>query len=117
MELLSQAEMSETAEKRVGRLIAENLVIIIGRKSCCMCHVMKRLFSIIGVSPTVIELDDADMNDVVGTMLAPTVPDSDAVPPVVFIAGELIGGLESLVAMHLAGNLVPKLREVGALWD
>lgn len=114
MELISE---SETAEKRVGRLIAENLVIIIGRKSCCMSHVMKRLLSIIGVSPAVIELDDAEMNDVVGTMFASTAPNSEVVPPAAFIGGQLVGGLESLVAMHLAGNLVPKLREVGALWD
>ncbi|KAK1603155.1 hypothetical protein QYE76_017419 [Lolium multiflorum] len=35
--------------------------------------------------------------------------------PVVFIGGKLVGGLERLMAKHIAGELVPVLKQAGAL--
>lgn len=78
-----------------------------------MCHVMKRLLSTIGVHPTVIELEE----DEIGALAAEDNDDasSGSPAPAVFIGGTRVGGLESLVALHLSGHLVPKLVEVGAL--
>ncbi|XP_010527045.1 PREDICTED: glutaredoxin-C6 [Tarenaya hassleriana] len=97
----------ETAEERIQRLISEHPVIIFSGLSCCMCHVMKKLLATIGVCPTVIELDDGEISALSGVSSA---------APAVFIGGDCVGGLESLVALHLSGHLVPKLVEVGALW-
>ncbi|OVA08424.1 Glutaredoxin [Macleaya cordata] len=104
-------DVAETVEKRIERLIEENPVIIFSKSSCCMCHVMKRLLSNLGCTPTVIELEEGEM----GALPA---HDSSGVAgaPAVFIGGTSIGGLESLMALHLSGNLVPKLNEVGAVW-
>ncbi|KAK4277337.1 hypothetical protein QN277_015350 [Acacia crassicarpa] len=108
-------DVDESAEARIQRLISEHPVIIFSRSSCCMCHVMKKLLATIGVHPTVIELDDQEIaalpasSDVVTESLRNRTP-------AVFIGGACIGGLESLVALHLSGHLVPKLVEVGALW-
>ncbi|KAG7037713.1 Glutaredoxin-C10, partial [Cucurbita argyrosperma subsp. argyrosperma] len=76
-----------------------------------MCHVMKKLLASIGVHPTVIELDDHEID-----ALASFSSTTPAAAPAVFIGGSYVGGLESLVALHLSGHLVPKLVEVGALW-
>lgn len=108
---------AETAEDKIQRLISEHPVIIFSRSACCMCHAMKKLLATIGVNPTVIELDD----DEIAALPSPPDPSPPAVhrtspPPAVFIGGSWIGGLESLVALHLSGHLVPKLVEVGALW-
>ncbi|GMI92596.1 hypothetical protein like AT4G33040 [Hibiscus trionum] len=105
----------ESTEERIRRLISENPVIIFSRSSCCMCHVMKKLLATIGVHPTVIELDDHEIASL------PTPPAHGGLStwnpaPAVFIGGTCVGGLESLVALHLSGHLVPKLVEVGALW-
>ncbi|XP_065850282.1 glutaredoxin-C6-like [Euphorbia lathyris] len=106
-------DAAESAEARIQRLISEHPVIIFSRSSCCMCHVMKKLLSTIGVHPTVIELDDHEIS----ALPPPPSPDSDTtLAPSVFIGGTCIGGLESLVALHLSGHLVPKLVDVGALW-
>jgi hypothetical protein len=35
--------------------------------------------------------------------------------PAVFIGGRLVGGLDRLMAMHIAGELVPVLKQAGAL--
>ncbi|KAJ0964574.1 hypothetical protein J5N97_025712 [Dioscorea zingiberensis] len=97
----------ESPEKRIERLIRENPVIILSRRACCMCHVAKRLLANVGVHPTVIELEDAEA--------AAVVPPAATGSPAVFIGGVPVGGLEGLMALHLGGRLVPRLREVGAL--
>ncbi|KAJ8638469.1 hypothetical protein MRB53_012736 [Persea americana] len=111
-------DVEETSEGRIRRLISENPVIIFSRPSCCMCHVMKRLLASIGVHPTVIELDDDEVEKARSALTA-TVDDDDRKPdsivPAVFIGGALVGGLEGLMGLHLSGHLVPKLKEVGWL--
>ncbi|KAI3787201.1 hypothetical protein L1987_41517 [Smallanthus sonchifolius] len=107
-------DISESTEMRIQRLITENPVIIFSRSACCMCHVMKRLLSSLGVHPTVIELEE----DEIGALSASQQEgegEGETVAPAVFIGGERIGGLESLVGLHLSGHLVPKLVEVGIL--
>ncbi|KAJ0078556.1 hypothetical protein Patl1_22511 [Pistacia atlantica] len=83
-----------------------------------MCHVTRKLFLTIGFHPAVIELGGHEIS-----ALPPTSShDKDdslrnPAAPAVFIGGTCVGGLESLVALHLSGHLVPELVEVGALWD
>ncbi|GAB4837090.1 Glutaredoxin-C6 [Ancistrocladus abbreviatus] len=110
-------DMAESTEMRIQRLISENPVVIFSRSSCCMCHVMKMLLLTLGVHPTVIELEENE----IGALAPPPLQDggttsSNNSVPAVFIGGKRVGGLESLVALHLSGQLVPKLVEVGALW-
>ncbi|KAK7352545.1 hypothetical protein VNO80_17967 [Phaseolus coccineus] len=100
-------DLDDSTETRIQRLISEHPVIIFTRSSCCMCHVMKKLLATIGVHPAVIELDD---NEIVA------LPLPDIIAPAAFIGGTCIGGLESLVALHVSGHLIPKLVQVGALW-
>ncbi|KAL5999574.1 hypothetical protein ACLOJK_037859 [Asimina triloba] len=104
-------DVGETTEGRIQRLISENPVIIFSRPSCCMCHVMRQLLASLGVHPTVIELDVAEMEEASRALRS-----ADAGGPSIFIAGAHVGGLESLMALHLSGGLVTKLREVGAAW-
>ncbi|XP_041989426.1 glutaredoxin-C6-like [Salvia splendens] len=91
-------DVAEPAETRIRRLAAENPVIIFARSACCMCHVMKRLLSAVGVHPTVIELDEHEI-----------------AAPALYIGGACVGGVESVVALHLNNSLVPKLVEVGVV--
>ncbi|CAA7402907.1 unnamed protein product [Spirodela intermedia] len=109
---------AETVETRVGRLIVENPVVIFSRSSCCMCHVMKRLLAAIGVHPMVVELDDDEIDSAAESLslFSDAGARGGLVSPVVFIGGAAVGGLESLMALHLTGELVPKLAQVGALW-
>uniref|UniRef100_A0A2P2NG67 Glutaredoxin 2.1 n=1 Tax=Rhizophora mucronata TaxID=61149 RepID=A0A2P2NG67_RHIMU len=122
--LSSSASLSidggESIETRIHRLISEHPVIIFSRSSCCMCHSMKTLLTTVGVHPTVIELDDHEIS-----ALPPPHPphpssqDGDtprSLAPALFIGGTCVGGLDSLLALHISGLLVPKLIEVGALW-
>ncbi|GER35416.1 glutaredoxin-C6 [Striga asiatica] len=106
-------DISESTEMRIRRLVSENPVVIFSRAACCMCHVMKRLLATVGVHPTVIELEE----DEIAALGEPTEASGGGAcaTPALYIGGAWVGGLESLVALHLSNNLVPKLVQVGAL--
>ncbi|XP_074555820.1 glutaredoxin-C3-like [Curcuma longa] len=105
------------ALERVERLASESAVVIFSVSSCCMCHAVKRLFCGMGVSPTVVELDEDPrgkemeraLSRLLGAGSAPAVP-------VVFIGGKLVGAMDRVMAAHINGTLVPLLKEAGALW-
>ncbi|XP_076939622.1 glutaredoxin-C1-like [Bidens hawaiensis] len=101
--------------RRIERLAAENAVVIFSLSSCCMCHVIKRLFCGMGVNPTVYELDQQplgkEMEKALMRLMATTSP-----VPVVFVGGKLVGAMDRVMASHINGTLVPLLKEAGALW-
>ncbi|CAL9059732.1 unnamed protein product [Musa banksii] len=105
----------------IRRAVEENPVVVVGRSGCCMVHVVRRLLHGQGVNPVVCEVgEDADEAALVaGLQGADDDDDIDlaaAALPAVFVGGRLVGGLERLVAVHIAGELVPILKRAGALW-
>ncbi|KAL6992478.1 Glutaredoxin-C9 [Sarracenia purpurea var. burkii] len=112
-------------EAALQKLVAENAVVVFGRQGCCMCHVVKRLLLGLGVNPPVVEVDEHAEAAVIDELarIAGGVEDGegggqgDGVKfPAVFVGGKLFGGLERVVATHISGELVPVLKEAGALW-
>ncbi|XP_047053001.1 monothiol glutaredoxin-S3-like [Lolium rigidum] len=101
-----------------------------------MVHVARRLLLGQGANPAVLEVgDDADPAALVAALrskdistrgVADVVVDAcgaaamarhaHAAFPAVFIGGRLVGGLDRLMSMHIAGELVPVLKQAGALW-
>ncbi|CAL9086070.1 unnamed protein product [Musa acuminata var. zebrina] len=105
------------------RMVAENPVVVVGRRGCCMCHVARRLLLGLGVNPTVCEFGDEAAGEAVSLVEEAAVFEAGggdvrrlAMLPVVFVGGRLLGGLDRLVAVHITGELVPILKEAGALW-
>lgn len=110
----------EAAVERIGKLVSENAVVIFSVSSCCMCHAIKKLFSGMGVNPTVYELDEdpisgKDIEKALWRIFLGSSSSSSAVP-VVFIGGKLVGAMDTVMASHINGTLVPLLKEAGALW-
>ncbi|KAK1285628.1 Glutaredoxin-C9 [Acorus calamus] len=99
-------------------LVKESPVLVLGRRGCCMCHVVKRLLLGLGVNPAVCEIDGGGDEEARFTaeLVAATAGGSVPQLPAVFIGGRLVGGLDRLVAVHISGELVPILKEAGALW-
>lgn len=75
-----------------------------------MGHVAKRLLLTHGVNPLVVEIDEEDNHN------DDNIKSDKEKLPVIFIGGKLFGGLENLMAAHINGDLVPTLRQAGALW-
>lgn len=108
-------------EERVKQLVTENAVIVFGRRGCCMCHVVKRLLLGLGANPAVFEVDEDDEAGVVDQMsrIAGTeggIGNGKEQFPAVFVGGKLFGGLDRIMATHISGELVPLLKQAGAIW-
>uniref|UniRef100_A0A0D3ENU0 Glutaredoxin domain-containing protein n=1 Tax=Oryza barthii TaxID=65489 RepID=A0A0D3ENU0_9ORYZ len=89
---------------RVNRLAAQRAVVIFSMSSCCMCHTVTRLFCELGVNPTVVELDEDPRGKEMEKALARLLGRSP------------VGSTDKVMSLHLSGNLVPLLRNAGALW-
>ncbi|VAH22853.1 unnamed protein product [Triticum turgidum subsp. durum] len=97
----------------VRRAVAESPVLVVGRRGCCLSHVVTRLLQGLGVNPAVHELaDKAELAAATGDAGGEAV----VALPVVFVGGRLLGGLDRLMAVHISGELVPILKDAGALW-
>ncbi|XP_051191278.1 glutaredoxin-C1-like [Lolium perenne] len=100
---------------RVTKLAGQRAVVIFSVSSCCMCHTVMRLFRELGVNPTVVELDEDPRGEEMAQALARLLGRNPAVPAV-FIGGRLTGSTDKIMSLHLSGNLVPLLRNAGAIW-
>ena len=118
----------------VGRLGSCNAVVVFSKSRCCMCTVAKRLLFGLGVGPVVVELDEhaagRDIEAVLSQLMFGSGGEGGGVGggmhrqrsaaaaavPAVFVGGKLLGGVETLMAYHINGSLVPLLKDAGALW-
>ena len=79
-----------------------------------MSHTIKTLLCDFGVNPAVHELDEIprgrDIEQALSRLgCSPSVP-------AVFISGELVGGANEVMSLHLNRSLIPMLKKAGALW-
>ncbi|KAK1627718.1 hypothetical protein QYE76_002033 [Lolium multiflorum] len=100
---------------RVMKLASERAVVVFTLSSCCMCHTVARLFCDLGVNALVHELDQDPRGKEMERALLKMLGKSPSVP-VVYIGGKLVGGTNRVMSLHLSGELVPMLRNAGALW-
>ncbi|CAN6336809.1 unnamed protein product [Urochloa humidicola] len=107
---LAAQQPAAAAREEVRRAVAESPVLVVGRRGCCLSHVVKRLLQGLGVNPAVHEVaGEAELAGIVEG-------GGDVALPAVFVGGRLLGGLDRLMAVHISGELVPILKEAGALW-
>ncbi|KAL7215893.1 hypothetical protein ACSBR1_027942 [Camellia fascicularis] len=101
----------------IKNMVLENAVIVLGRRGCCMSHVVKRLLQGLGVNPAVHEVDEDDETSVFRQLEGIVGQAGGRMQfPAVFIGGQLFGGLDRIMATHITGELIPVLKQAGALW-
>ncbi|XVF40427.1 hypothetical protein PTKIN_Ptkin01aG0112600 [Pterospermum kingtungense] len=109
--------VSSDTENNVTKLVVENAVIVIGRRGCCMCHVVKRLLLGLGVNPAVCEVEEEKEEAVLKELSRINGERGTEIQfPAVFVGGKLFGGLDRVMSTHISGELVPVLKDAGALW-
>ncbi|XAR59191.1 Thioredoxin-disulfide reductase [Bertholletia excelsa] len=114
-----EAATAAAAGPSVGKLVAENAVIVFGRRGCCMCHVVKRLLLGLGVNPPVVEVEEQQEAAVIAELSGIAGGGEGGIVvqfPAVFVGGKLFGGLERVMSTHISGELIPILKEARALW-
>ncbi|KAK5792351.1 hypothetical protein PVK06_033465 [Gossypium arboreum] len=102
----------------VKQLASSNAVVLFSTSgSDCMCTVAKRLLLGLGVAPITIELDHHVAGPDIQAVLSRLAVDGSRQPiPAVFVGGKFLGGIETLIASHINGTLIPLLKDAGALW-
>jgi glutaredoxin 3 len=101
---------------QVTKLASERAVVVFTSSRCSMCHSVTSLLGNLGVNAAVYELDKEQRGREMEKELARRLGRGPPVVPVVFIGGSLVGGTNRVMALHLAGELVPMLKSAGALW-
>lgn len=114
------------SKDELKNVVKDNAVIVVGRRGCCMSHVVKRLLQCLGANPAIYEIEEEDENEVVDELeniinVAAGVggdrkEEGRLQFPAVFVGGELFGGLDRIMAAHITGELTPVLKQAGALW-
>ncbi|KAI3736066.1 hypothetical protein L6452_15598 [Arctium lappa] len=116
------SQFDGSAKGAVRDAVSENAVIVVARRGCCMSHVVKRLLNGHGVNPSVFEFEEEEEEDVVKEleMIEAENDGGDGKRrvqfPAVFIGGRMFGGLDRVMATHITGELIPVLKQAGALW-
>lgn len=107
----------KTIYEKIRYLVSGNAVVVFTISGCCMCHVVKQLLFSLGVGPTVVELDREAAGLEIHGFLSQIAGEGQQHPvPAVFVGGKFLGGVETLMACHINGTLVPHLKDAGALW-
>jgi glutaredoxin 3 len=99
----------------VTKLASLRAVVVFSKSSCCMSHTVTRLFIDLGVNPAVHDLDEDTKGREMERALAKLLGRNPAVPAV-FIGGKLVGSTDKIMSLHMSGNLIPMLRNAGAIW-
>ncbi|XP_038881313.1 glutaredoxin-C9-like [Benincasa hispida] len=117
----SSCKAAEPSGDGVEKLVSKNAVVVLAKRGCCMSHVLKLLLLGHGVNPAVVAVGEEDEVDIAGEIgkFSPGTGDGNdgrVQFPVVFVGGKMFGGLEKVMAAHISGELVPALKDAGALW-
>eukprot|EP00850_Spirogloea_muscicola_P011138 SM000068S20570 [mRNA] locus=s68:281951:283209:+ [translate_table: standard] len=89
------------------------LTLVYSKSYCPYCIRVKKLLKSLGVRATVYELDhEADGAAVQAALAGWT---GQRTVPNVFVGGRHIGGCDDTVAAHSSGQLMPLLKQAGAL--
>ncbi|KAF6153383.1 hypothetical protein GIB67_003573 [Kingdonia uniflora] len=100
--------------ERVMSLASQRAVVIFSKSSCDMCYTIKTFFKELGVNTEVYEIDEVPRGREIERVLARL--GLRPIVPAVFIGGQLVGGTNEVMALHLSGSLIPMLRQAGAIW-
>ncbi|KAK9287624.1 hypothetical protein L1049_016060 [Liquidambar formosana] len=100
--------------EEVTKLVAQRPLVIFSRTHCFMSHSIMTLFREFGADPAVHELDQIPEGRDIEQAL--TSLGRDPIVPTVYIGGELVGGANEVMSLHLNRTLIPWLKRVNAIW-
>lgn len=106
-------EELEMALNKAKEIVSSFPVVVFSKTYCGYCTRVKQLLTQLGANFKLIELDDeSDGDDIQAALLQWT---GQRTVPNVFIGGKHIGGCDSVVAKHQAGELKKLLTDAGAI--
>ncbi|KAE8726203.1 Glutaredoxin [Hibiscus syriacus] len=103
----------QLALDKVKQIVSSIPVVVFSKTYCGYCNRVKQLLTRLGASYKTIELDEESDGGEMQAALAEWTGQTTV--PNVFIGGTHIGGCDSVVAKHQAGQLVNLLTNAGAI--
>ncbi|KAG8060284.1 hypothetical protein GUJ93_ZPchr0002g25370 [Zizania palustris] len=101
------------ALEKAKQIVDSSAVVVFSKTYCPFCARVKQLLAQLGADYKAVELDVESDGPELQSALASWTGQKSV--PNVFIKGKHIGGCDDTMAMHKGGNLVPLLREAGAI--
>lgn len=100
------------------RVVEESAVVVFAQRGCCMSHVVRRLLQSLGANPAVYEVDERDADGLAGELAEAGGGGGLLLIklPAVFIGGRWFGGTERVITALITEELIPLLKQAGALW-
>ncbi|PHU26231.1 hypothetical protein BC332_04563 [Capsicum chinense] len=103
------------------KLIFENAILIVSMSECCMCASVKSLLVSLGLNPVIFKVDEEEKTSVLIKLIKMNeVASSDTGEPwelpALYITGKDLECADKVMESHVNIELVPMLREAGALW-
>ncbi|KAJ6401092.1 MONOTHIOL GLUTAREDOXIN-S6 [Salix viminalis] len=98
----------------VNSMIQEKPVVIFSKSSCCMSHSIESLMRGFGANPTIYQLDQIPNGQQIERELV--VMGFRQSVPAVFIGQQLIGNERQVMSLLVQNQLVPLLKQAGAIW-
>ncbi|KAL1352831.1 hypothetical protein HN51_016810 [Arachis hypogaea] len=96
---------------KAKEIVSSNPVVVFSKTYCPFCVEVKELFTKLGVTIKVIELNtEADGSEIQSALAEWT---GQRTVPNVFIGGNHIGGCDATTNLHNQGELVPLLTKAG----
>jgi glutaredoxin 3 len=98
----------------VSSLVGEKPVVIFSKSTCCLSHSVTSLIRSFGANLSAYDLDKIENGSQIESELLqmgikPSVP-------AVFIGQQFRGGSKKIMSLHVRNELVPMLKEAGAIW-
>ncbi|AES71493.1 putative thioredoxin-disulfide reductase [Medicago truncatula] len=106
-------EEMETALNKTKQIAASSPVFVFSKTYCGYCKRVKDLLKQLGATYKVLEMDIESDGDEIHAAL--TEWTGQRTVPNVFIGGKHIGGCDSILEKHRAGQLIPLLTDAGAI--
>ncbi|XWS60750.1 hypothetical protein CRYUN_Cryun07bG0062600 [Craigia yunnanensis] len=106
-------EEIQMALNKVKQIVSSTPVVVFSKTYCGYCNRVKQLFTQLGASYKIIELDEGSDGDEMQAALAEWT--GQRTVPNVLIGGIHIGGCDSVLAKHQTGQLVNLLTNAGAI--
>ncbi|KMZ67916.1 Glutaredoxin [Zostera marina] len=109
----STPEGRAMALTKAKEIVSSNGVVVFSKSYCPYCNRVKDLFSKLGVTYKVVELDvESDGSDMQSALAEWS---GQRTVPNVFIKETHIGGCDSVMGIHKDGKLIPLLTDAGAI--
>ncbi|XP_039115830.1 monothiol glutaredoxin-S5-like [Dioscorea cayenensis subsp. rotundata] len=113
---MEQLLMVAMEEEGVIQIVEGSMVVIVGRRGCCMSYVARRLLEGLKAYLTMCEVSEEFVVKITLPHNIEKIFSGDEKTLVAPMWGDIGWGFRLLIAIHVSGELISKLKTASAIW-